>query len=136
MSFVERFRKIVAEDFSSQNDLARTISASKVTISGYSSGKQKPNYDILSKLYDLGYSIDWLISGKGSMKRTDISSELTYILVFENNITYTSMNPNFEEAKIVAEAEQIKNGLGRNLRLVITIEEGKIVKITDGELSL
>ncbi len=69
MNFVERINYLATKVFDSQSDLARQLDISKVTVNGYTSGKQKPNYDVLSKLYDLGYSIDWLLSGKGSMKR-------------------------------------------------------------------
>ena len=135
MSFVERLRELIGLENITQVELSELLGISTGAVNTYFAGKRKPNYEVLEKFHNLGYSIDWLISGKGTMKRHGSLSELTYILVYEDDITYTMTNPNIVEAKILAEAEQIKKGLGRRLKLIITLEEGKIVKITNGKLS-
>lgn len=75
MSFAIRLKQIIKNNYNSQVELAIDLDVSKVAISEYINSKRKPNYDMLEKFYNLGYSIDWLISGKGSMKRTFVNED-------------------------------------------------------------
>jgi len=69
MSFSDRLRLIAKVDHGSQVELAVKLELSTVAVNNYASGKRKPSYEVLLKLNSLGYSIDWLLSGNGSMKR-------------------------------------------------------------------
>lgn len=89
MSFQDRLRVIVASNYASQVELAEKIGLSKIAINSYITGKRKPNYEVLEKFHNLGYSLDWLISGKGSMKQLFLNEDKLDKydrLVFESSI--------------------------------------------------
>jgi transcriptional regulator with XRE-family HTH domain len=69
MNINDRIKQIVETDYKSQSSLAKELGVSRVTIGSYVNNESKPNTEILEKFYDLGYNINWLISGKGTIKR-------------------------------------------------------------------
>lgn len=75
MNINERIILIQEKDFKSQSDLADSLGVSRVSVGSYVKSDRRPNTEVLEKFYNLGYSVDWLISGKGSMKRTFINED-------------------------------------------------------------
>ena len=57
MDFKERFKYFVENNFCSNNS----------QISRYLNGSNFPSTDMLAKFYSAGMSIDWLLSGNGTM---------------------------------------------------------------------
>ena len=67
MSFNIRLREIIENDYTSQVQLANELGVSKAVITKYLNTDRKPNFEMLEKFYNIGYNINWLISGKGSI---------------------------------------------------------------------
>ncbi|MFN3196132.1 MAG: helix-turn-helix domain-containing protein [Chlorobiota bacterium] len=74
MSFSGRLRVIADDVYGSQVELAEKLGLTNIAVNNYISGKRKPSFEVISNLYNLGFSIDWLISGKGSMYRIFFSN--------------------------------------------------------------
>lgn len=75
MNINDRIKYIVETDYSSQTALAKEIGVSRVTVGSYVKNENKPNSEVLEKFYKLGYNINWLVSGKGSIRRSFINEE-------------------------------------------------------------
>ncbi|PKL77928.1 MAG: hypothetical protein CVV25_13175 [Ignavibacteriae bacterium HGW-Ignavibacteriae-4] len=99
MNINDRIKQIVETDYKSQSSLAKELGVSRVTIGSYVNNESKPNTEILEKFYDLGYNINWLISGKGTIKRHFVNeNELDEYdrIAFEGYISfYLSSNDNY-----------------------------------------
>lgn len=129
MSFPERLKQIVELDFDSQNDLAHSLGISKVSISTYVNGKQKPKFDILKKFFYLGYNINWLVSGKGDYKRDKAMLDTNYTIVFEDGTIVLSDQKNFDDALLLAQADQLRAGLTREVAQVMKLTNGIVTSI-------
>lgn len=79
MSFQDRIKKILEDDYTSQVGLADDLGVSKAIISKYLKSERSPNFEMLEKFYRLGYNLNWLVSGKGSRKKEYLNFE-----VFDN----------------------------------------------------
>lgn len=75
MEFNERLRQIINNNYSSQVQLANDLGVSKVVITKYLNSDRKPNFEMLEKFYNIGYNINWLISGKGTERRYLLNRE-------------------------------------------------------------
>ena len=64
-------RKCMGE---SQSEFGARFGVTAMTISNYEKGRMPPS-DVLEKLCGIGFSIDWLISGKGFLLKEDHFSE-------------------------------------------------------------
>lgn len=62
----ERFKSIRKAEGVSQNELIKTPSLASWKF--YERGERLPNSDALITLMGMGYSIDWLLSGEGTMQ--------------------------------------------------------------------
>lgn len=75
MSFNIRLKEIIEKDYTSQVQLANELGVSKAVITKYLNTDRKPNFEMLEKFYNIGYNINWLISGRGVEKRHLINRE-------------------------------------------------------------
>lgn len=64
----ERLKEF-AKQVGSAARLADLLDMSPQSLTKYTSGRSKPGFDIISKLYYLGCNIHWLVSGEGTMLR-------------------------------------------------------------------
>lgn len=64
MSFSERLKIIVEEDYKTQVNFAEAIGVTKVSVNDYLNWKRKPNFEALRRIGDLGYDLNWLINGE------------------------------------------------------------------------
>lgn len=76
MSFSERLKIIIDEDYKTQSNFAEAIRATKASVNDYLSSKRKPNYDVLKKIAELGYNMNWLLTGEGSKRKEYLNLEL------------------------------------------------------------
>lgn len=76
MSFSERLKTIIDEDYKTQSNFADAIRVTKASVNDYLSSKRKPNFDVLSKIAELGYNMNWLLTGKGSRKKELFNYEM------------------------------------------------------------
>lgn len=65
MRFGQRLKIVIEKYFSSQRDLADKLNIDQGNLNRYLNGKVQPGLDFLSKLYENGISINWLLSGEG-----------------------------------------------------------------------
>ncbi|MCB9221537.1 MAG: helix-turn-helix transcriptional regulator [Candidatus Kapaibacterium sp.] len=75
MSFNTRLKEIIEKDYTSQVQLANELGVSKAVITKYLNTDRKPNFEMLEKFYNIGYNINWLVSGRGTQKRHLINRE-------------------------------------------------------------
>ena len=75
MSFRDRISIILKNDYTSQAQLADDLGVSKAIISKYLKSERSPNFEMLEKFYKLGYNLNWLVSGRGSIRRSFINEE-------------------------------------------------------------
>lgn len=75
MTFSERLQKAVSIKFNSQKEFAEIIGIIESNLSRYLSDGRQPNINILTKILYAGISLDWLLSGQGSMF-VDICNEI------------------------------------------------------------
>lgn len=76
MSINERIKLIVDLYYGSQAELASDLGVSRVAISGYINSERKPNTEVYEKFYNLGFNLNWLVSGIGSMKISLLNREV------------------------------------------------------------
>lgn len=76
MSFSERLKNIIEEDYNTQVNFAEAIRATKASVNDYLSSKRKPNFDVLQRIADLGYNMNWILTGKGSRKKQFLNLEV------------------------------------------------------------
>lgn len=76
MSINERIKLIVDLYYDSQAELAKELGVSRVAIGSYINSDRKPNTDVYEKFYQLGYNLNWLVSGNGTEKRCLINKEM------------------------------------------------------------
>lgn len=67
MTFGERIRIFAKKCYGSQKNFAEHINFDYSYLNRIALGKNTPGADILQKFYEAGMSINWLLSGKGSM---------------------------------------------------------------------
>ena len=119
MSFESRLKQIIHNFYKSQVELAKDLKVSKVAISEYLNAKRKPNYNMLKKFYDLGYNINWLISGKGTLKRHFVNEdELDQYdkIAFKGYINFHFyQNDNYTKEDNIIQKEIIKDDSSMNL---------------------
>lgn len=74
MSITDRFNKVLATKDFTQKQWAELLGCGRSTITQAAQGLSLPSAKILTPLRALGYSIDWLLSGEGTMniKGTDL----------------------------------------------------------------
>lgn len=76
MSFSERLKIIVEEDFNTQVNFAEAIRVTKASVNDYLSSRRKPNFDVLQKIANLGYNMNWVFTGIGTRKKELMNLEL------------------------------------------------------------
>lgn len=76
MSFSERLKIIIEEDYKTQSNFAEAIRVTKASVNDYLSSKRKPNFDVLKKIAELGYNMNWLLTGEGTEKKELFNYEL------------------------------------------------------------
>ena len=67
MEVTKNIRKFIEAVFKSQRALASAMNISPQTLTPYMTGNSKPGWEIITKLWNVGCSIDWLITGEGDM---------------------------------------------------------------------
>lgn len=76
MSFSERLKIIIEKDYKTQSNFAEAIRVTKASVNDYLSSKRKPNFDVLKKIAELGYNMNWLLTGEGTEKKEYLNLEL------------------------------------------------------------
>lgn len=66
MAFSERLGVIVGQE--RQIDFANRVGISQTTLSRLLNGKQEPGPDVLMKLCEAGYNVNWLLTGRGPVR--------------------------------------------------------------------
>jgi transcriptional regulator with XRE-family HTH domain len=72
----DRFKNIRKSLGYTQNDFAKLLGTTQQCISDYEKAKNQIPDKIKEKLYNLGYNINWLISGKGQMFHNENDSQI------------------------------------------------------------
>ncbi len=69
MDIAERLSKILKDKKLTANELSKIIAVQRSTLSHILSGRNKPSLDLIERFYTAfpEISLEWLISGKGSM---------------------------------------------------------------------
>jgi transcriptional regulator with XRE-family HTH domain len=67
MDFTKNLRTFIDVVFKSQRALASAMNITPQTLTPYITGNSKPGWEILTKLWNCGCSVDWLIKGEGEM---------------------------------------------------------------------
>ncbi len=67
LTFGDRLNKFIQQNFGSNIRFAEIVGVKFTSVSRYIYNKSMPGGEMLSKFYESGLSIDWLISGNGSM---------------------------------------------------------------------
>lgn len=129
MELQKRLREILKDLSISQVELAKRMGITVGAINSYLGGKRKPNYDVLIKFHNLGYSIDWLLTGSGGMKRGLINHNFIdkYDSIIFNHMLYSNPRAKFKNRhEFYTEDNTIKSEFYRNY-----IEEAINEKIFD-----
>jgi len=67
-SFICRFNAIPYFLFrNNKSAMARAVNVSRAQLEGYLKGRQKPGFDVLKKINEIGVNINWLLSGHGDI---------------------------------------------------------------------
>lgn len=74
--FGERLREFITKNYVSINTYSRIINVEPANISRYVNGHFAPSQRILKRINDTGCSIDWLMTGKGTMYANNDNGEL------------------------------------------------------------
>lgn len=83
MDIAERLAKVLKEKKLTANELSKIIAVQRSTLSHILSGRNKPSLDLIERFY-LAYpeiSLEWLISGKGTMFHPINGAEATVAIV-------------------------------------------------------
>lgn len=71
MTLADRLKAIRKATGKSQTTMAKEADSSLPSWQGYEAGKNIPGGNVLEALSRLGYSVDWLLTGEGEMRRGD-----------------------------------------------------------------
>ena len=61
-------RLVIARGKQSQLDFATQMGVHRNSLSRYESGENEPSAEVLQKIAELGYNVNWLLTGKGIMR--------------------------------------------------------------------
>lgn len=76
-TLAQRFRLIRSALELSQPEMSECVQISRNAWQAYELGKSTPTTSVFTALHDMGFSVDWLISGEGKMKLEDASGDLS-----------------------------------------------------------
>jgi transcriptional regulator with XRE-family HTH domain len=79
MTLADRLKKIRKDLNKSQKEIAEMIDVSYPAWQGYELGKNAPGSSVIEELVKLGYNANWILTGKGEMKKEaskDASSKI------------------------------------------------------------
>ena len=81
----QRISQFLAAENITQAQFAQTLSVAKASVSHVLSGRNNPGYDFIRSIAEHypTLSLDWLITGKGKMYRTDNASSENHVSVKE-----------------------------------------------------
>lgn len=118
MDTVQERLKEFAQYIGSATKLANLLDMSPQSFIQYTNGRSKPGFEIISKLYNLGCNINWLVSGKGTMLRVSAPA-----------IT------NAEEKKVKKEKLTIEERMERLEKAVLALKKENSKKTTSRSAS-
>ena len=122
-SLGERIRHAIKESGRTQKDVAKLVGIAENTLVNYIKGKRIPDAETVAKIGGLcGVSLDWLITGKGSMQPApSVRDEESASDVVEA-MQAGKISPAYAKAKIEALMQRHENEF-ETLRLILaTIE--------------
>ena len=99
MEFNERLKQFIKLNFDSQTEYAVKLSIDSSLLNRYIKGNTKPDVKTLVRLYNSGLSIDWLLTGIGSMYAANINGLILQLgvqsLLTDNLLKYYTENTKF-----------------------------------------
>ena len=66
-TLADRLKRFYESNYSTQREFAEAVGINSTTLYRYMKGISKPTLNILAKMQNSGLSINWLLSGEGSM---------------------------------------------------------------------
>ena len=93
LGFAERLSDILRYERLNKSKFAKAMGMSAQVAGGYTNGKTGPNADFIANFSRVfpSYSFDWLLVGKGPMKRQGGDSQISQDIRGENNTTLTGI---------------------------------------------